>query len=55
MKKNIMRVIIALLTTIVVMITFQSCTSMQSLTNDPYFREGFRQGWNATASEEYRY
>ncbi len=55
MKKNIARAIIAVLITVVVMMTFQSCSSIQSLTNDPYFREGFRQGWNSTAPEEYRY
>ena len=32
-----------------------SCGSVSKLVNDPYFQEGFRQGWNSTAPEEYRY
>lgn len=34
---------------------FTSCGSMARLANDPDFQEGFRQGWNMTAPEEYRY
>lgn len=32
-----------------------SCGSISSLVSSPEFQEGFRQGWNTTAPEEYRY
>ena len=34
---------------------FTSCGSLSQTVKDPYFQEGFRRGWNATAPDEYQY
>lgn len=36
-------------------VTMQACGSVSQLMQDPDFQEGFRQGWNLTAPEQYRY
>jgi len=51
MKKNIKSLLAALFAALFL----SSCGSVQSLLRDPDFHEGFRQGWNSTAPEEYRY
>ena len=51
MKKNICRFFVVIVATGLLSIALQSC----ALLSDPYFQEGFRQGWNTTAPEEYRY
>lgn len=33
---------------------FTSCGSLSQVVNDPYFQEGFKQGWNATVDDEYK-
>lgn len=41
-----------LLITFIATILLQSCGS---LADNPYYQEGYRQGWNMTAPSEYRY
>ncbi|MCH5216658.1 MAG: hypothetical protein J1F10_06925 [Muribaculaceae bacterium] len=44
-----------LLLAIVATIAMTSCGSLSSMVSSPDFQEGFRQGWNTTAPEQYRY
>lgn len=44
-----------LLIVFLIAILSTSCGSISSLVKDPNFQEGFREGWNSTAPEEYRY
>ncbi len=53
MKKRIY--IVCFLLVIVGTLCLTSCASLNQLSQDPDFREGFRRGWNSTAPEEYRY
>lgn len=45
--KKIKKIVLIAVTMIVLAFTFNSCS--------PEFNEGFRQGWNMTAPEEWRY
>lgn len=47
MKKRVLMISIVLL----MIFAMSSCAVM----NDPYFQEGFRQGWNATCPPGYEY
>lgn len=55
MKKTISRVVTAVVVVLTIMIVAQSCSSMYTLMQDENFREDFRQGWNLTAPEAWRY
>ena len=52
MKKK--KILAPILTFILVLIGVSMVSSCGVL-RDPSFREGFRQGWNQTAPEQYRY
>lgn len=43
-----------LLTMVISTNAFTSCGSLSQVVNDPYFQEGFKQGWNATVDDEYK-
>ena len=45
------RAILLLIIGLSIAMSLQSC----ALVEDPYFQEGFRQGWNATADPSLRY
>ena len=47
-SKKLIAIMVGLL---LAMNLLSSCEIM----SDPYFQEGFRQGWNSTAPEQYRY
>ncbi|MBO5748457.1 MAG: hypothetical protein J6R48_05515 [Muribaculaceae bacterium] len=50
MKKS---VIVAFVSAVLLSIAMSSCASFSEGFRD--FSEGFREGWNSTAPEEYRY
>jgi|GEM_PF-1235371 len=51
MKKNIYRFFVVIVATTLLSVALQSC----AIFSDPAYQESFRQGWNLTAPEEYRY
>ena len=51
MKKNICRFFVVIVATTLLSVALQSC----AIFSDPAYQESFRQGWNLTAPEEYRY
>lgn len=51
MKKKILKIVVTIAIAMFLMQSMQSCALLQ----DESFRDGFRQGWNTTAPEEYRY
>ncbi len=55
MNRKIKKLLVLIIAMFIAVITFQSCGALLSLTTDPSFQEGFRQGWNTTAPEEYHY
>ena len=55
MKKIAVKIVTVISIAIFAMTMLSSCGSLSALFSDPNFKEGFRQGWNSTAPQEYRY